>query len=918
MRPLILLSCLSLPAFAAPDLAAARQQMVEDLASMKFSKLGNPVLRWDHIPPVYAPEEQPHKLLVVLVEFADRGFDRFAKAPDQGAKLAAHYQAQLFDPSYAKPDTLSHYYKRQSLDTYHLQGHVLPPVKLSGKRAKYGAPHRPEGGEWRNDTDPQGLVEEALKLAGEQDLDWASFDRWDPLDFDGDGLLAEPDGYLDHLVLVYAGGGQSSCQGLYKLGQKLNPNVGPEVLKTLGAEETECASRIWPHRFLVQRREGEGPMIEGRRNARGGVPLGSGLWSLDYNMQSEYTEPATFIHEFGHSVGLPDIYARATSNSTGGWEVMSGTASPSPQNMSAWSRLMLGWLRPKVIRPPSAGGRKQQSVYLRTLDDPLDSSAVAHAKQKAGLWRAAMVVLPPKTRELELVKLPRKGGQLALYSGQGNELKRTATLALDLREAKKPKLSFDAWWDIEGGWDFAYFEVSTDEGKSWTRRMPSDRRFMPAKHGHDGKKSTPGFTGLSGDLDGDGKNESKRGCKPKKKVAHGEDKAGKKKNPCLEPTWVRPSMDLSDLVGKQVLVRWRYFTDMAAVNRGLLIDNVKLSGTRPSRSATETRRRWDFEGKLDRAWTLDGFTVSPGRHTLLVPHFYLLEFRDPYTQSEGADYRYDQGLQRASFRFWWDPETKAMRALRVKPRPGVVAWYYDGAFAWSENEPTSNGQGRGFLLAVDSNPNELLLPGYQGWLKGEAGAFDSRYEVMKDAEAQKTLEKAYQETMCYLRSKAYWPRDLALTCPQDKAQIGLLKAEGKPLMFGYQIINELLPGPDRQAYAPAGELVDYRKRDKAITWRLRDRSLRYLHTTDVPFALEPFEGGLEYYMVENGRLVKTHTAAHPATSRFSDGKPGRWANPKLFFGGVKVPDEGFGFELATPKKGAPEGARVKVWFDWAR
>ena len=52
------------------------------------------------------------------------------------------------------------------------------------------------------------------------DFPWKDYDIWDPQDFDGDDNRSEADGYLDHLVIVYAGKGQSSCQGLYKLSEK--------------------------------------------------------------------------------------------------------------------------------------------------------------------------------------------------------------------------------------------------------------------------------------------------------------------------------------------------------------------------------------------------------------------------------------------------------------------------------------------------------------------------------------------------------------------------------------------------------------------------------------------------------------------------------------------------------------------------
>jgi len=914
--PLLAATLLASPALAAPakgpaDLAAARARMVSDLATLHFERLGNPVLHWDHIPPVYAPRERPHMLLVVLVEFADLGFVRFGGDAEQGKKLAAWYQDYLFDEGYSRPDTLSDYYRSQSLGTYHIGGQVLAPVKLARPRRDYGSPKRPKGGSWRNDSETEGMVEEALGLAVQQHpgVPWTDFDRWDPTDFDGDGVLDEADGYLDHFVLIYAGGGQASCHLLHKLSDALTPNVGPEVLDGLAPEARECADRLWPHRFSVQKREGQGPLVEGRTNARGGTPLSPSLWVLDYNMQSEYTSASTFIHEFGHSIGLPDLYARASTNSTGLWDVMSATRSPSPQNMSAWSRMMLGWLVPSVVLPPSHGGRKVQSAYLRALDEPAGDREIDRAASERGLTRAVMAVLPPKTRELSLTKLPSTSGTQALYSGQGNQQNRTVELRLDLRTVRAAALtlSFDAWWEIEAGWDFAYLETSTDGGRTWRRRVPTDRGHMPAKHGHDGKETLPGFTGLSGDLDGDGKNEGSAGCDPAVELKHGEDKAGQEKSPCLVPSWVRPSFDVSDLRGHRARVRLRYFTDMAAVMRGILIDNVTLEGGEISE---------DFEGRLGRAWRLGGFTASSGRHTLLVPHYYLFEYRDPYPAA-GGEHRYDAALARPFYHFYSDPAAGVMRALRVRPRPGVVAWYYNGAYAWSENEPTENGQGRGYLLVVDSNPNELRLPGLDRWFVGTPTAYDTHYDVKAEA-AQRALTEAYYRTICYVRSADYRPRDLdpaalSKACTADAAPVAGLAVDDKRLMYTYQVVNELLPGQDRDAVQRAGELLDYKVRKGERRFRVRDRSLRHLHSYDAPFSLTPFSGGVELFDIGPEGLKRASASPHPATRAFSDATPSRWLNPKLYFGGVALPDERFAFELAEPKEGAPDGARVKVW-----
>ena len=118
---------------------------------------------------------------------------------------------------------------------------------------------------------------------------------------------------------------------------------------------------------------------------------------------------------------------------------------------------------------------------------------------------------------------------------------------------------------------------------------------MPAKHGHDGKDSLPGFTGLSGDYDGDNKNESNSACDPTVKLAHGEDQATAKKSPCLTPSWVKPRFDISDLAGHQALIRWRYFTDGAAVMRGVMIDNVTVTGVTVA---------GDFESAIAEAWQI--------------------------------------------------------------------------------------------------------------------------------------------------------------------------------------------------------------------------------------------------------------------------------------------------------------------------
>ena len=68
--------------------------------------------------------------------------------------------------------------------------------------------------------------------------------------------------------------------------------------------------------------------------------------------------------------------------------------------------------------------------------------------------------------------------------------------------------------------------------------------------------------------------------------------------------------------------------------------------------------------------------------------------------------------------------------------------------------------------------------------------------------------------------------------------------------------------------------------------------------------------------IRDGTLERTGRVPHQAVSSFSDATPARWQNPKLKFGGVSVPDVGFGFRLVKPKAEAPADAEVKVYFEW--
>ena len=895
--------------------------MIEKLRLLQLDRLGNPQIKTDAIPPVRTTPDRPHRMLMIPVEYANLGFDRFKGESGAAERNRAYLQNLLFAPDLRapRPDTLTHYFHHQSKGRYFVTGQVLPVVKVPETSEHYGRPIQNSDGQWRQDVRAEALVEHALKGAYAQNptFPWKDFDVFDPADYDGDKVYNEPDGYIDHLVLVYAGKAQSSCQRLFNLDQKLTPGAPADLYDKLQPAEKECAQRIWPHRSSLPANNGKGPTVEGFANRRGGVALHAGLWVYDYNMQSEYTDISTFIHEFGHSLGLPDIYAPQTNNSTAAWEAMSSTAIHVPQELSAWSRLVLGWLDPCIVTPRLAGGAPVQSVYLKTMND---WSGAAGESNAPGLCDAAMVILPPKIRRLRMGPLGRAQGKQAAYTGQGNDLNHHLSRTFDLRKAPAGPilLELDAWFSIEADWDYLYLEASAD-GETYERLMPTDKAsaedtesVMPSKRGHDGLDTVPGFTGRSGDRDGDGRVETAPGCDAKAARQTPEERvrAGAGPDPCEMPQWVHASFDISRFRGRQVEIRLHYYADMAAVQDGALVDNVAI----PAIKFADSFETGHFDG-----WKVQGFSLSTGTHDIAVPHFYLLEYRDPYEKFARAK-NYDGALAEPWLSFFRNDTTGEVEAVDIRYRSGVLAWYYNGEYFWSQNEPAEFGPGNGFLLLVDSTPQEHAIPAVAPRYVKNADGW--RWHELDDT-AQPGLRQSFLEVMCFQRRPDYYPIDLS---PSDRAVCRTsapagerVSYDGRPLMFGATLNNEVLPGDARRAREGMLSLYDVQITKGVLSFRLNDLLLRNQHSADAPFSLTPFANGLQFYGVgANGVLTPRRGVPFDAVRAFSDTPSGRYMNPHLPFGSANVPSEGLNFQLAQPGEDAPSGSKVKIYFTWDR
>ena len=106
----------------------------------------------------------------------------------------------------------------------------------------------------------------------------------------------------------------------------------------------------WPHKSFL--------MHQGKR------------WSYFIVQEGGKTmcDISVICHEFGHMLGLPDLYARPEnpgSEGAGVWCAMSNQAGKGkPQHFSAWSKGQLGWITPALIDPTV-----KQKLVLAPIED---------------------------------------------------------------------------------------------------------------------------------------------------------------------------------------------------------------------------------------------------------------------------------------------------------------------------------------------------------------------------------------------------------------------------------------------------------------------------------------------------------------------------------------------------------------------
>ncbi len=269
---------------------------------------------------------------IVMIEYSDT---QFQHGP-------AEFEDLLFDSTMTRTATGSayDYYRWVSGGRLSLRGRVVARVRLRGTRADYGnGAHGLSTLSTPNNA--YGAVREALDSC-RTFIDWSEFDL-------------DRDGFVDMLWVVHTG-----------LGGEASPD--PHDLWSITSHMSVGWSQGIPY---TTRATIPGSLTQFVRIDRFTI-----LPELSPFTRTGISEIGVYCHEFGHALGLPDLYDTYTFDFTrntgpGNWSLMSnglyggnGRTPQYPSHLGAWPMAFLGWapiLRPAndttlVLRPIERGG----------------------------------------------------------------------------------------------------------------------------------------------------------------------------------------------------------------------------------------------------------------------------------------------------------------------------------------------------------------------------------------------------------------------------------------------------------------------------------------------------------------------------------------------------------------------------------
>jgi len=213
----------------------------------------------------------------------------------------AHYE-QLLNGTTG--NTFRTYYREVSYGQFDVEVDVVGPFASSHHLAYYGGDdHGLDTGDGPIPRNICEMAREAVQLA-DPTVDFSQYD-------------IDDDNIIDALFIIHAGPGQ---------------------------EQSGVSTDIWSHKSNIF----PGESVDG-------------VTAFPYSTEPENGKVGVFAHEFGHVLGLPDLYdtdddgSGGDSSGIGQWGIMaSGSwngfpSGSSPAHFCAWSKIVLGWVDPIIV-----------------------------------------------------------------------------------------------------------------------------------------------------------------------------------------------------------------------------------------------------------------------------------------------------------------------------------------------------------------------------------------------------------------------------------------------------------------------------------------------------------------------------------------------------------------------------------------
>ena len=247
---------------------------------------------------------EPHSL-VILVSFSDKQFKLGSEAHELYTDML---NEEGFTYENGADGSARDFYIASSNGMFRPTFDVVGPVQLPNSSTYYGAN---KGG--NDDMDRlYEFVYDTFTLADSL-VDYSLYDY-------------DHNGYVDNVYIIYAGGGEADGGG---------------------------ASTIWPHSYTYEE-FGYGSLV------LDGIKMGSYACGNEIRGGSggQITGIGTFTHEFGHVLGLPDLYDVEYGYATfppGAFDTMSNGSYNNDMNtpplFSAFERAELGWADYTELNP---------------------------------------------------------------------------------------------------------------------------------------------------------------------------------------------------------------------------------------------------------------------------------------------------------------------------------------------------------------------------------------------------------------------------------------------------------------------------------------------------------------------------------------------------------------------------------------